>query len=460
MAGVNRFSIDSQQTTTQTGIFDETVCGIVFDTSRRSDVFKDFQVATEKYSEGDIRRLTSLDEVVESGITEGGIMGGVPYYHLKHFFTLAGKDSRTHVIYVTFADCSSDFSILNRMMHESKRKIFQIGIWTEQDIFAYYGDELYSPLMNKISENLFYYGQEMRSGGDFDRDIPFNVLLCANPTATRYVDTVIYLTDGDGSRIATKDGYQLTGTMPVKDNTFSYRTLPDITGYNMPGLTVLLGQENSDAVHTMQEKNMDKTPVGCVGAALGVLTICPVEYRLDDNSQFSLKDVIPSAELGFGTDNTPIKNLNYIRRNGMESKGYVFLVDREDAQGETFFSGQRTLGKRDYCNLVRCRTINKVHRIVRSVMINYVNGPHRVTASNGTIPAATATAIENEIYAGIDAYMGVGSGTNGASQLDYRMVDVPTDQSIADKKTLTAEIEIRPGDHTDSIVLSEEVVVA
>jgi hypothetical protein len=66
----------------------------------------------------------------------------------------------------------------------------------------------------------------------------------------------------------------------------------------------------------------------------------------------------------------------------------------------------------------------------------------------------------NDMYAYLDTYMGTGSNMNGAAQLDFRKCTVPTEQEIFRDKTLTAEVEIKPGDHSENIVLQENVTLS
>lgn len=457
MAGINRFTIDASKSKEISGIFNESVCGIVFDTSQRGNVFNGYPLALQNYGNGKIQLLTGIEEAVASGITEGGIMGGVPYYHLDHFFRLAEKDTSTHYIYVVFADCSSGFQVFNRIMQAVGKRIFQFGLWTERRLFELNGDEYISPLLTQLSSDLFSFRSEIQQSEEYDLDIPFNVLMCCCPAGTKLNDTTVYITDSQGSRLTDSDESRLTAAIMPDDSAFGYRTLPSIRQFNIPGLSVLLGQERSEKVRNMQIRNAGNTPVGCLGAALGVLTVCPVELHINDNYNYSLRDVIPEAELGFGDDNTPVSSINYIRRNELHNKGYIMLVDKDGFDGETFFSSDITLGKKDYSNLMRCRTINKVHRIVRNALLYHINSSYALNPNTGNISVGSATYIANDIYKQIDAYMGIGWGMTGSAQLDSRRVTVATDQNLIDNDVLSVEIEIKPADHTESILLSEEV---
>jgi hypothetical protein len=309
---------------------------MIFDTSRRGNIFGSYPLAKEKYDGGKIQLLSSLDEVEASGITENGIMNGVPYYHLKHFFTLASKrQSSTPYLYVVFANCSSNFDVLNKMMHATKKKIFQFGIWTEQEIFMTEGNDRISPLLTKLSAVMFPYRSTFQRSDEYDQDVPFNVILNANVSISEYINTRFYLTDRDGARIKDHTGaYLYSDAVNLISEQFTYFNVPSVKGFDIPGLSIVLGQETSDEVHTMQSKNVRTCPVGCVGAVLGVLATCPVEYSIADRSRFSLKDVIPVAELGFGEDYTPIKNLSYIRKNRFDGAGFIILT--------TLFSGPLT----------------------------------------------------------------------------------------------------------------------
>lgn len=458
MAGINRFTIDASQSSKVEGILNEYVCGLVFDISQRGNVFGSYPLALQNYGNGRIQLLSSIEEAVASGITENGIMNGVPYYHLDHFFRLAGKNTSTqHHIYVVFADCSSGFQVFNRIMQAVGKKIFQFGLWTERRLFEQTGEEYVSPLLTQLSSDLFSFRSEIQQSDEYDLDIPFNVLMCCCPAGTKLNDTTVYITDNQGDRLTDENDNRLTADIVPDDNAFGYRNLPSIKGFDIPGLSVLLGQERSDAVRAMQIKNSGSTPVGCIGAALGVLTTCPVELHMNDNYNFSLRDVIPEAELGFGDDNTPISSINYIRRNELHNKGYIMLVDKDGYDGETFFSSDITLGKRDYSNLMRCRTINKVHRIVRGTLISYINSVHAANPATGNISVSAATYMSNEIYRQIDAFMGIGWGMTGAAQLDSRRISIPTDQNIIENDSIKVEVEVKPADHTESIVLQEEV---
>lgn len=457
MAGINRFTIDASKSNKVEGIFNEAVCGLVFDTSQRGYVFNGYPLALQNYGNSKIQLLTSMEDVVASGITENGIMNGVPYYHLRHFFSLAEKDSHPHYIYVVFADCSANFQVFNYVMQAVGKKIFQFGLWTERRLFETEGDIVVSPLLTQLSADLFSFRSEIQQSEEYDLDIPFNVLMCCSPAATRLTNTTVYITDSQGDRLTDEENNRLTAGIVPDNHAFGYRTLPSTKGFDIPGLTILLGQEKSDTVRNMQLRNVSETPVGCIGAALGVLTICPVEYHMNDNFNYSLRDIIPEAELGFGDDNTPISSINYVRRNELHNKGYVMLVDKDGFDGETFFSSDITLGKRDYSNLMRCRTINKVHRIVRNTLITHINSTHALNPATGNISVAAATYISNDICKQIDAYMGIGWGLTGSSQLDSRRVSVPTDQNLIDNDVLKVEVEIKPADHTESITLQEEV---
>lgn len=74
---INRFTIDASVQQETGNIFDETVCGLIFDTSKRGNIFSGYSLAQAKYENEQVQRLTSMDDVVASGITEDGIMRAV-----------------------------------------------------------------------------------------------------------------------------------------------------------------------------------------------------------------------------------------------------------------------------------------------------------------------------------------------------------------------------------------------
>ena len=92
----------------------EKVCGLLFDISGQPDFWTKGPGATLAESLKDtVIEFNSLEDAVEAGITaytgemdEDGVskdfLHGIPYYHIKHFFTLAGGSGR---LFVMFADC-------------------------------------------------------------------------------------------------------------------------------------------------------------------------------------------------------------------------------------------------------------------------------------------------------------------------------------------------------------------
>lgn len=457
---ISRFFVDTTKTQQSSGIFNEFVCGMIFDTSRRGNIFGSYPLAKEKYDGGKIQLLSSLDEVEASGITENGIMNGVPYYHLKHFFTLASKQqSMIPYLYVVFANCSSNFDVLNKMMHATKKKIFQFGIWTEQEIFMTEGNDRISPLLTKLSAVMFPYRSTFQRSDEYDQDVPFNVILNANVSISEYINTRFYLTDRDGARLKDHTGaYLYSDAVNLISEQFTYFNVPSVRGFDIPGLSIVLGQESSDEVHTMQSKNVRTCPVGCVGAVLGVLATCPVEYSIADRSRFSLKDVIPVAELGFGENYTPIRNLSYIRKNRFDSAGFIILTNEDGYENEVFLSSDMTLGKGDCNTLSKCRTLNKAHRVTRYALLQSVNGPIPLNPSTGKMSAASAVAIENAVIKELDTRMGVAGGLEGNAQLDSRSFKIPLEQDVINSDKITGELEITPGNHTESIVVAEEII--
>jgi hypothetical protein len=72
--------------------------------------------------------------------------------------------------------------------------------------------------------------------------------------------------------------------------------------------------------------------------------------------------------------------------------------------------------------------------------------------------AASAVAIENAVIKELDTRMGVAGGLEGNAQLDSRSFKIPLEQDVINSDTITGELEITPGNHTESIVVAEEII--
>lgn len=400
MAEISRINMGgAYENVSAVNMFNEHACGIIFDISSHPEVFAThskarnlfYNMVTEVKVDGNLE--------IDYGIDKQ-LMNGIPYYHLNMYKQIQKDNNSSQPIYVMFADLT-DLTPLDRMGKLTHHQLFQIGIWTEQS--------LSEQLLDMFKDKILSYTNRAADIDKSENSTPFNVLLSCNYAVEK-----------------------------------SHRTLPDLASYDIPALTVLLSQENSEEVHTIQGKTANKTPVGCIGLALGTLAISDAEFSIADNSKFDLSKYIPKIELGMGKNNTPIDNelqddnLIHYFRNQLAKKGYVFVIDKDDLSGN-YFCNDQTLGHGDYNSLSRCRVCCKVNRIVFRVMLKYVNKGFHLQGPQKTADIAY---LQNDIYTAVRSYMGESSGGTGYAQIGGLLVNVDFDSSLLKNHKLKVEVII------------------
>lgn len=425
----------------------EFVCGLIFDTNLMGGISKALTGdAATNFANGNVVELNSINDVKDVGLDESQ-MCGLPYFHLKQFFTLAGNAQR---IFVSFMDSSDDteFEAIEKMQLAASGIIYQIGLWTNQPIakagsdgsdYTIEGDSLLSKLQTQ-AENL---------GGkigvtNYEGNMPVNILLNAPIINAAVVD---------------------------------YTRLPDVTSLDFPKVSIFLGQSSTDAVHEIQAKLIasgttnNYVSVGCLGAVLACLAVAPVEENIGHVENFNMSQAMTACELGFGnlTLNSAkdgfettasfnnIKTINYTKRNTkLHQKGYNFLRDYEGIENGVFVSDDQTLSTGDYRSLTRCRTIHKSRRVVRLALLPMVKQAFEVDTSTGYLTDADVTIIENRVYNALDNNM-VDPGTT-TSQISGREVIIDKEQNILDNDQLLISYNLVPKGYASAIFVTEGFV--
>lgn len=425
----------------------EFVCGLIFDTNLMGGISKALTGdAATNFANGNVVELNSINDVKDVGLDESQ-MCGLPYFHLKQFFTLAGNAQR---IFVSFMDSGDDteFEAIEKMQLAASGIIYQIGLWTNQPIakagsdgsdYTIEGDSLLSKLQTQ-AENL---------GGkigvtNYEGNMPVNILLNAPIINAAVVD---------------------------------YTKLPDVTSLDFPKVSIFLGQSSTDAVHEIQAKLIasgttnNYVSVGCLGAVLACLAVAPVEENIGHVENFNMSQAMTACELGFGnlTLNSAkdgfettasfnnIKTINYTKRNTkLHQKGYNFLRDYEGIENGVFVSDDQTLSTGDYRSLTRCRTIHKSRRVVRLALLPMVKQAFEVDTSTGYLTDADVTIIENRVYNALDNNM-VDPGT-ATSQISGREVIIDKEQNILDNDQLLISYNLVPKGYASAIFVTEGFV--
>lgn len=417
----------------------EKVCGLLFDISRQPDLWtKGSGTVLAESLKDNVIEFNSLDEAVEAGITaytgkmdtdgvSKDFLHGIPHYHIKHFFDLAGGSGR---LFVMFADCSQNWNALIDMQKAACGIIGQFGVWTEQNLWkktdetaTQYSISLVGDL-NSVAENLAN-----------QYNAPVSILLCANSakvkTAAGESDTVVW------SEIPTC----IAGARYV---------------------SVLLSQGLESEVASMQVALESKTPIGIVGAALGSLTQASVAESIGWVQRFDLISYFPDVEFGFGnaevadgklTNATKYSSLSQAQLDSLDELGYIFLVKYAGLEGHVYFSGDATCSDGDYRTISRNRVINKSRRAVRTALLPYVNSPIKVDPSTGYLSAAQITIFTNLITDILNA-MVTAEEISGIGE-----VTIPTNQNILKNDTLIIQYTMIPVGTAKTIKVTEGLVL-
>lgn len=419
----------------------ENVCGLIFDISGQTNFWTTGGGASIADTWRDkVIELNSLNDAIEAGITaytgvvdsesnvSADVLAGIPYYHIRQFFSMAGGSGR---LFVMFADCSNDWNAIVEMQRAASGSIFQIGVWTEQKLWTQPDESA-----NAYSINLVADINRVAAELADDYFAPVSILLCANTSKVKVGNTVA--------------------------NQVAISKIPSCV-VNARYVTVLLSQSMEEEVRRMQGSLASTTPVGVLGLALGTLTQAGVGESIGWVRQFDLVNYVPAIEMGFGdsavvngliTNGLSYSALSKSQLNALEEAGYVFVRSFEGYEGHTYFANDHTCSSGDYCTISRNRTINKSRRLIRIALLPYVNSPIKVDPSNGNLSSAQVTVFENLLKDILDE-MESAEEISGTS-----FVTVPSAQNILVTKKLTLSYGIVPMGCAESIEVTEGLYVS
>ncbi len=433
MAGLGYVNIDNQVTYKNYSIpTDESCCGMLFDYGLRGNPFSNSPVAQAYLSDRQIAKLQSIEDAEDLGI-DTQFMNGVPHYHISQFFEYAGEDSE---IYVMFADCQNDFDAVQEFQQGTNGKLFQLGVWTEQRLWKIksttYG---LTDLANRLQEQAEALGG--RIGMVSEAVMPLSIILCCNTA-------------------------RLDGDMANNGNSVRYRSLPKAIDLNCPKVSVILGQNGTDEVHRMQSLNVGNCPVGFLGLAMACLYLASAEKSIGSVEKFNLNknNTVNNAELGFGylssnisgNGYSPIENISKTRLDTISRLGYIVPTTYRGKEAEVFFSNDQTLSDGDYRLISLNRIMNKCRRIVRGVLLPYLNAPIQLT-HQGYISDSYIASMSNAIYEKVDAIM-IAKDT-GDAQILGREIIIESEQNVIDNDGLSLSISIVPANISDVIEATE-----
>lgn len=414
--------------------FDESVCGMLFDFGLYSDPFASYSKLEDYFGNNQVQLINNLEDIVDMGL-DNRFMNGVPYYHIKKFYDYIGADAE---LYVMFSSCinngNPDFEAIQVIQQASGGKIFQLGIWTEQCIWKS-GEHNYDftsvlGLIEAQAEILS--GKVNKTGAD---GLPLSVIL--NACTAKLDDT--------------EDEYVIEHTK-----------LPDASSLNFPKISVVLGQNGEEDVHTMQKANHNYTPVGFLGLAMACLYLASAETSIGHVDEFNLNknDDLSVPEMGFGNiekdDFTDIENINIVRRNILSEKGYIIPTTYKAKEAGVYFSNDQTLSEQDFSTISLNRIAHKCRRIIRSVMLPYVNGNIELDPSTGAVSNIEQTRITNLITERLDANMVTPLGQD---QLNGRYITFDSTKSILETDELDVNCYFIPVSSNVTIDVQEAYIL-
>ncbi|NDV63951.1 DUF2586 family protein [Bacteroides sp. 224] len=393
----------------------EKVCGLLFDISAQPNFWtKGAGLALVDTLKDNVVELNSLDDADKIGITaysgeldenqvSKDFLFGIPYYHIKHFFTISGGTGR---LFVMFADCSQNWNAVIDMQKAAHGTINQFGVWTEKNLWKK-TDPTASTYSIQLVGDLQSIGESL---------------------ANTYHSPVSILLNANSAKIATTSGDEAKVTLSM---------IPTCV-IDSRYVTVLLGQGLDTDVSAMQASLASCTPVGNIGAALGCLTQASVAESIGWVQNFDLINYFPDIEFGFGdstlsdkklVNTTKYSSLSAFQLEDLDDRGYVFLMKYNGLEGHIYFSGDQTCSNGDYRTIARNRTINKSRRSVRTALLPYVNSPIKVDPSTGYLSSAQSTIFSNIVNDILQAMV-------DAEEISGFSVKIPSNQNVLKNDTL------------------------
>lgn len=418
----------------------EKVCGLVFDISAHADIWtkgagvklaaslKDTVVELNSIEDADTLGLAAYTGEKDESQVSKDFLAGIPYYHIKHFFTACNNSGR---LFIAFADCSSNWNALVDMQKAAHGAINQFGVWTEQRLWK------------ETDASAEQYGIQIVS----------DLQSTAKQLADTYNAPCVVLLNANTSKVATASG---------DSNKVVFSKIPTCI-IDARYVSVLLGQGLDTDVAKMQCSLDSTTPVGNVGAALGELTQSNVGECIGWVQNHDLVGYFPDIEFGFGDseisngalkNSTKYSSLSQPQLDTLDNLGYVFLVRYTGLEGHVYFSGDQTCSSGDYCTIARNRVINKSRRSVRTALLPYVNSPIKVNRSNGQLSSAQITIFTNLISDILTAM------TSAEEISGMGTITIPASQNILKNDKLIIQYTIVPLGCAKTIQVTEGLVLS
>lgn len=417
----------------------ERISGLLFDISKQNkfwesgaaakaaDKLKDTVVEINQLSDLEALGITPYAAATGETAVEN-FLNGIPYYHIRHYLMRNGGYGR---LYVAFADCSANWDALNVMQRASGGMISQFGVWTEQALWRETDGEADTYGLEMVDD------LELAAKAMADQNhAPAVIVLNANPN-------------------------EVSGS--TEGGAIVFSKLPNCYKKDARYVTVALGQAVDNEVRAMQVGLASKTPVGNIGAVIGELSITNVGESIGYVARHNISTLFPDIELGFGdatiangalTNSMRYDALTMAQIDALDDKGYLFLCKYAGVENGIYFNGDPTCSEGDYRTIFRNRVINKSRRLVRSVLLPYVNAPIRIDPTNGQLSAAQIAVFSNSMRSALDT-MVTASEVSGIGH-----VTVPANQNILKNDKLIASYSLIPMGTSKTILVTEHLALS
>lgn len=399
---------------------DESVGAMLFDISGFDNPFKDYPLLFNNFKDGKVQCVKNMDDAALLGIANDGFMSGLLYYHTSQFYDFVGK---SQALYIAFADCSEDWEIIQGIQQQANGRIFQIGVWTSQPIWRVKDDgEIgFTPLITDLQKQADEINGKI--GTSTHTMVPLNIVLCGNCNHI------------DGTEV-------------------SYKTIPNAIELNCPKVSVVMAQNGSDEIKSIQRNNPFQAPVGALGFVMACLALCGAEESIASLEKCDLNknEGFNYPEFGIGDTGTPMDSVHRIWANIISSRGYIIPVDYEAIEASYYFSSDQTLCEGDFSTIANNRVMHKCRRSACTALIPYINSSHIYVPGTHTISPTSIAIMTDSINTILDSVM---RNKKGLGQIDGRIISFLENDDILETDSISAKLEIKPVNYSSFI--SEEV---
>lgn len=421
MAQLSYISTSSKRSVPQSnGIpTDESIGAMLFDIGSFQYPFEGYPLIASYFSDNTVQRIDSMDDALVMGIEDNGFLNGLLYYHLSQFYDLIGG---TQTVYVALADCSKGWDILQNMQSKTNGKLFHIGIWTSQPIWkaespGHIGfTSLIKDIQSQADEICGIIGEKSSSF------TPLSMILFGNSS---YIE---------GAEI-------------------SYKDIPDAKALKCPKVSVVLAQNGSEKVHSIQSANPLNAPVSAMGEVMAFMSLCGVEESIASlkKCDLNVNEGFLNPELGVGADNAPLSDIRKGWLGILASYGYITPIEYEGVEASYYLSSDQTLDEGDYGTISNNRIIHKCRRGILTALLPHINGNYIYSPVTGEISAEFVNMITESIYTLLDTLM---KNKSGYDQIDGREVTVSGDSTTLNGDSVSVKFDIKPANY-DRIITEE-----